>query len=137
MIQYFFYFFFIFFYTTFVDDLHKLQLELSNVKDRLDRTESDNVILRNRIDILSHENYQIRGQLRRMLSMENKMHKTFKEVIEKTDSVDGYPDQGFQYGDAKTNTEMHLTLPELGQILNNKFNPKYDRDLEDSSKIIF
>jgi hypothetical protein len=43
---------------------------------------------------------------------------------------DGYPDQGFQYGDAKTNTE-------LGQILNNKFNPKYDRDLEDSSKIIF
>ena len=134
MIQY--YFFFIFFYTTFVDDLHKLQLELSNVKDRFDRTESDNVILRNRIDILSHENYQIRGQLRRMLSMENKMHKTFKEVIEKTDSVDGYPDQGFQYGDAKTNTEMHLTLPELGQILNNKFNPKYDRDLEDSSKII-
>ena len=135
MIQY--YFFFIFFYTTFVDDLHKLQLELSNVKDRFDRIESDNVILRNRIDILSHENYQIRGQLRRMLSMENKMHKTFKEVIEKTDSVDGYPDQGFQYGDAKTNTEMHLTLPELGQILNNKFNPKYDRDLEDSSKIIF
>ena len=58
------------------------------------------------------------------------MHKTFKEVIEKADSVDGYPDQGFQYGDAKTNTE-------LGQILNNKFNPKYDRDLEDSSKIIF
>jgi predicted nuclease with TOPRIM domain len=135
MIQYF--FFFIFFYTTFVDDLHKLQLELSNVKDRFDRTESDNVILGNRIDILSHENYQIRGQLRRMSSMENKMHKTFKEVIEKTDSVDGYPDQGFQYGDAKTNTEMHLTLPELGQILNNKFNPKYDRDLEDSSKIIF
>jgi predicted nuclease with TOPRIM domain len=135
MIQY--YFFFIFFYTTFVDDLHKLQLELSNVKDRFDRTESDNVILGNRIDILSHENYQIRGQLRRMSSMENKMHKTFKEVIEKTDSVDGYPDQGFQYGDAKTNTEMHLTLPELGQILNNKFNPKYDRDLEDSSKIIF
>ena len=114
-----------------------MQLELSNVKDKFDRTESDNVILRNRIDILSHENYQIRGQLRRMSSMENKMHKTFKEVIEKTDSVDGYPDQGFQYGDAKTNTEMHLTLPELGQILNNKFNPKYDRDLEDSSKIIF
>ena len=114
-----------------------MQLELSNVKDKFDRTESDNVILRNRIDILSHENYQIRGQLRRMSSMENKMHKTFKEVIEKTDSVDGYPDQAFQYGDAKTNTEMHLTLPELGQILNNKFNPKYDRDLEDSSKIIF
>ena len=114
-----------------------MQLQLNNVKDRLDRTESDNVILRNRIDILSRENYQIRGQLRSMLLMENKIHKTSKEVIEKTDSVDGYPDQGFQYGDAKTNTEMHLTLPELGQILNNKFNPKYDRDLEDSSKIIF
>jgi hypothetical protein len=130
------YFFFIFFYATFVDDI-KLQLELSNVKDRFDRTESDNVILRNRIDMLSHENFQIRGQLRRMLSMENKIHKTSKEVIEKTDSLDGYPNQGFQYGDAKTNTEMHLTLPELGQILNNKFNPRYDRDLEDSSKIIF
>ena len=65
MIQY--YFFFIFFYTTFVDDLHQLQLELSNVKDRLDRTESDNVILRNRIDMLSHENYKIIGQLRSML----------------------------------------------------------------------
>jgi uncharacterized protein YdiU (UPF0061 family) len=130
------YFFFIFFYATFVDDI-KLQLELSNVKDRFDRTESDNVILRNLIDMLYHENFQIRGQLRRMLSMENKMHKTSKEVIEKTDSLDGYPNQGFQYGDAKTNTEMHLTLPELGQILNNKFNPRYDRDLEDSSKIIF
>jgi hypothetical protein len=130
------YFFFIFFYATFVDDI-KLQLELSNVKDRFDRTESDNVILRNLIDMLYHENFQIRGQLRRMLSMENKIHKTSKEVIEKTDSLDGYPNQGFQYGDAKTNTEMHLTLPELGQILNNKFNPKYDRDLEDSSKIIF
>jgi hypothetical protein len=130
------YFFFIFFYATFVDDI-KLQLELSNVKDRFDRTESDNVILRNRIDMLSHENFQIRGQLRRMLSMENKIHKTSKEVIEKTDSLDGYPNQGFQYNDAKTNTEMHLTLPELGQILNNKFNPRYDRDLEDSSKIIF
>jgi hypothetical protein len=130
------YFFFIFFYATFVDDI-KLQLELSNVKDRFDRTESDNVILRNLIDMLYHENFQIRGQLRRMLSMENKIHKTSKEVIEKTDSLDGYPNQGFQYGDAKTNTEMHLTLPELGQILNNKFNPRYDRDLEDSSKIIF
>jgi hypothetical protein len=98
------YFFFIFFYATFVDDI-KLQLELSNVKDRFDRTESDNVILRNRIDMLSHENFQIRGQLRRMLSMENKIHKTSKEVIEKTDSLDGYPNQGFQYGDAKTNTK--------------------------------
>jgi hypothetical protein len=37
-----------------------------------------------------------------MLLMENEMHKTSKEVIEKTDSVAGYPDQGFQYGDAKT-----------------------------------
>ena len=69
--------------------------------------------------------------------MENKIHKTFKEVIEDTDSLNGYSDQLFQYGDAKLNTDTHFILPELGQMLNNKFKPKYDRDLEDSSKILF
>lgn len=122
-----------YYFSNFADDLLKLQLELINVKDRLDRTERDNVILRNRVDILSDENFKIRAQLRRMLSVESKTHKTFNGATEDTDSLD--PDQGFQYGDDKINMDRYLSLHELGSILDGQLKPKYDRDLEDSSKI--